>query len=86
MLKIERDKKRLVSFSQFQPVPLPKSEDLRELICNSAAEFFGEFVHLHFSHEQRLWRAKSAECCAWDVIGIHPIYISFHIGDEIWSR
>ena len=69
MLKIERDKKRLVSFSQFQPVPLPKSEDLRELICNSAAEFFGEFGEEVFLIEGDIWPAEAAQVRA-DVVAL----------------
>src|SRR5688500_18243568 len=47
------------------------------------SQFFSEFVHLHFRHEQSLRRAEPAEGSTWHVVCINTIHISFYIRDVI---
>ncbi len=69
MLKIEKDRKKLISFRQLKPAPLPPSDDLRQLISNSGAEFFGEFGEELFVLQGVAWPTEAAQVAA-DIVAI----------------
>ena len=69
MLKIEKDSKKLVSFKQLKPAPLPPTDDLRQLVLNSGTEFFAEIGEELFVLQSVTWPAEAAQVAA-DVVAI----------------
>ncbi len=69
MLKIEKDSKKLISFKQLKPAPLPATNELRQLIVNSGTEFFGEINQELFVLQNVAWPTEAAQVAA-DVVAL----------------